>query len=157
MLRQVRQEIESPLLNIYYTLDVDNTRLAQFDSLTGGDIRISTIKHNVVYPSGELRTLLLPGPTQYEPVKLERGFGSTRELYNWFVEANNGVMSKARRHVTITLHVRRKGEFTPQVSWNLLNAFPVAISGFDGNQQGEAQVSRFSITIAAEMIERIDP
>ncbi len=157
MLRSVKQEIEYSSLNIFYTLDVDNARLAQFDAISGGDVRISTIKHNVVYPSGELRTILLPGPTQYEQVKLERGFGNTKELYNWFVETNNGVMSKAKRHVTITLHVPKNGKYSPLVSWNLLNAFPVAISGFDGNQQGESQISRFSITIVAEVIERVDP
>jgi phage tail-like protein len=157
MLRSLKKEIENTPLNIFYTLDIDQTRLAAFDSISGGDVQVSMIRHNVVYESGEYRTLLLPGPTQYQPVTLERGYGNTKELYNWFVEANNGKMRKARRHVTITLHVPEKGEYKALVSWNLLNAFPISISGFDGSQDGRPSVSRFSITIAAEVIERVDP
>lgn len=157
MLGPVHSDIDVDPLNVYYTLDVNETRLATFDSLTGGEIEINVIKHNVVHESGEYQTMLIPGPTQCSPVVLERGFGNTKELYNWFVEASGGKTSTARKNVTITLNALLDGEFTPLVAWNLVNAWPTKLSGFDSNQDGEAKLARFSMTLTAESIERTDP
>ena len=157
MLPSLSKDFSLLPLNVHYTLDVDNTRLATFDSLSGGDIEISVIKHNVVYSTGEYRTINIPGPTQYSPIVLERGYGNTKELYNWFIHANRGKTWVSRKNATITLHVRQGGEYKPQVSWNLIYAWPTKISGFDSSQEGTARVSRFSITLMAETIERVDP
>ena len=69
MLSSIHDDFSVNPLDCYYTLDVNQTRLATFDSLTGGDIEINIIKHNVVYSSGESSTLLIPGPTQFSPYR----------------------------------------------------------------------------------------
>jgi len=120
-------------------------------------VEISVIKHNVVYESGEYVTMVVPGTTQYAPVVLERGYGNTKELYNWFVLANTGKIASARKNVTITLNIPKDGAFVPMVSWNLINAWPSKISGFSSDQDSNARLARFSITLIAESIERIDP
>ena len=157
MLGSISKDFELHPLDVFYTLDVNQTRLASFDSLSGGEIEIGVIKHNVVYESGEYVTMFLPGPTQYAPIVLERGYGNTKELYNWFVQANLGKIASARKNVTITLNIPKDGSFTPMVSWNLINAWPSKISGFSSNQESNARLARFSITLMAESIERIDP
>jgi phage tail-like protein len=157
MLPILSKDFESQPINVHYTLDVDQTRLAIFTKLSGGDIEVSVIKHNVVYPSGEYRTLLIPGPTQYSPITLESGFGNTKALYNWFIQANRGRTASARKNVTITLHVREAGQYKPVVSWNLLGAWPTKISGFDASQDGSPRISQFSMTIQMESVERVDP
>jgi phage tail-like protein len=144
-------------LNVCYTLDIDKTQLATFTSLSGGEVELKVINHNIVYESGENRTLLIPGPTHFSPIVLEYGFGNTKELYNWFVLASNGKISSARKNVTITLNAFSDGKYEPQVSWNLTNAYPTKISGFESDQSQTARMARFSITIMAEGIERVDP
>lgn len=157
MLASIKKDFDLHPLDVFYTLDVNHTRLASFDALSGGDVEISVVKHNVVYESGEYITMALPGPTQYAPVVLERGYGNTKELYNWFVLANTGKISAARKNVTITLNIPKDGAFVPLVSWNLINAWPCKISGFSSNQDNTARMARFSITLIAESIERMDP
>lgn len=157
MLSSIRDDFDVNPLDCYYTLDVNQTRLATFNSLTGGDIEINVIKHPVVYSSGESSTLLIPGPTQFAPIVLEKGFGNTKELYNWFVDASSGKYSAARKNVTITLNALKDGEYVPLVVWNLINAWPSKISGFQSNQYNMAKVASFEITLMAETIERADP
>lgn len=157
MLSSIKDDFNINPLDCYYTLDVNQTRLATFDSLTGGDVEINVIKHNVVYETGESSTLLIPGTTQCSPVELKQGFGNTKELYNWFAEAASGSFSSARKNVTITLNALMDGEFKPLVAWNLFNAWPSKISGFESNQSNTANVAKFAITIVAESIERTDP
>lgn len=157
MLSSIDADFEISPLNIYFSLDVNEARLAAFSGLSGGEVEVAQIKHNVVYSSGELRTLMIPGPAQYSPVTLERGYGNTKELYNWFVKATTGQIFSARTNATVTLNGFMEDAFTPLVSWNLINAWPIKISGFESDQSSSPQVAKFSITLAVEGIERIDP
>jgi phage tail-like protein len=157
MLGKLNSTFDINPLDVNYVLDIDQTQLATFTSLSGGEVELNVIKHNIVYESGENHTLLIPGPTHFSPVILEHGYGNTKELYNWFVLASNGKISSARKNVTITLHAFTKGKYEPLVAWDLINAYPVKISGFESNQSQSARTARFSITIMAEQIERVDP
>ena len=157
MLNSISNDFDLNPLDVYYALDVNQARLATFASLSGGDVEINVIKHNVIYASGELGTLLIPGPTQYSPVVLERGYGNTKELYNWFVSVNSGKIFAARKNVSITLNAFTEDGYVPLISWNLINTWPTKISGFESSQSDTAKVAKFSITLIAEAIERIDP
>ena len=157
MLNTLSKDFDLNPLDVNFTLDVNMSRLATFGSLSGGEIETNVIKHNTVSGSGEFRTLLIPGPLQFSPIVLERGYGNTKELYNWFVEANSGAISASRKNVTITLNVLNEDGFVPMVSWNLSGAWPSKIGGFNGSQESAANIAKFSLTLVAEMIERVDP
>ena len=157
MLSSIDKNFEINPLNVYYSLDINQARLAAFASLTGGELEIVPIKHHVVYSSGELRTLMIPGPTQTTPVTLVRGFGNTKELYNWFVTTNTGKIFSARKNVTISLNAFVEDGYMPLISWNMINAWPTKIAGFESNQESSAQTAKFSITLVCEGIERFDP
>ena len=157
MLSSIKTDFSINPLNTNYALDINQARLATFSNLSGGEMEIIPIKHNVVYFSGELRTLLIPGPTHFSPIVMERGYGNTKELYNWFVLANSGKIFNARQNVSIILNAWLEDGFKPQVGWNLINAWPTKISGFESDQTNTASLAKFSITIACEGIERYDP
>ena len=157
MLNTLKKDFDLNPLDVNFTLDVNMSRLATFGSLSGGEIENNVIKHNTVNYSGEFQTLLIPGPMKFSPIELERGYGNSKELYNWFVEANTGAISSARKNVTITLNVLNEEGFIPLVSWNLIKAWPSKIGGFNGSQNNAAGVAKFSITLVAESIERVDP
>ena len=157
MLSSIKSELSIDPLTTNFALDINQTRLATFFHLSGGEMEIVPIKHNVVYLSGELRTHLIPGPTHFSPIVLEQGFGNTKELYNWFVKANTGRSFTAREHVSILLNAFTSDGYKPVVGWNLFNAWPTKISGFDSDQNSSAQLAKFTITIVCEGIERYDP
>jgi phage tail-like protein len=159
MLSSVSNDFDLNPLNIHYSLVdvVANTEMGVFTSLSGGDIEMKTLKFNTVSPTGEHRTILVPGPTQYAPVVLEGGLGRTKELYNWFVLANNGNLTAARKNVSIKYNAFVDGVYTALAEWSLINAWPSKISGFSGSQEGSAKIAPFSITLVAEKIMRTDP
>jgi phage tail-like protein len=157
MLNSISNNFDLNPLDVYYALDVNEARLATFASLSGGDIEISVIKHNVLYASGELGTLMIPGQSQYSPVVLAKGYGNTKELYNWFVSVNSGKIFSARKNVSISLNAFTEDGYVPLITWNLINTWPTKISGFESSQSDTAKVAKFSITLIAEAIERVDP
>ncbi len=157
MLKILNETFNINPLDSSYTLDIDKNRLATFSSISGGEIEMEVIKHNVVRESGEFQTLLIPGVTHFAPITLSNGYGNTKELYNWFVSASNGLTKAARKNVTISLNAHQKGKYEALVVWNLTNAMPIKIAGFEMDQTRPSNVARFSITLMAETIERVDP
>ncbi len=158
MLQLLIKDFSAHPLNIYYSLtDVyTNSVLAIFDSISGGEVETKSIKYNVVHKTGEYQTVYVPGPLSYSPVVLERGYGNTRDLYNWFVLACSGKITGARKNVSISFNAFKDGKYTALVTWNLINAWPTKLSGFQGSQDGAPKVARFSITLTAEKIQRVD-
>ncbi len=157
MLSNIKNDLTIDPLNVNYALDINQTQLATFAHISGGEMEITPIKHNVVYLSGELKTLMIPGATHFAPIVLEKGYGNTKELYNWFIKANNGKVFDARQNVSIVLNAFTKDGFKPVVGWYLTNAWPTKVSGFEGDQATSPNLAKFSITLVCEGIERYDP
>ena len=74
MLKILNETFNINPLDSSYTLDIDKTRLATFSTISGGEIEMQVIKHNVVHESGEYQTLLIPGVTHFAPVTLSHGY-----------------------------------------------------------------------------------
>jgi len=137
------------LLTYEFHLEVQGLLVGIFERLTGGDIEIARIEHDIVYESGASTTLFIPGTTSFAPFTLERGFANYYELYNWFNLASNGRIVQARRDGSVFM--KRNGE--TYLQWDFKNAWPVKLAGFSFNQYVDAQKARIAITIAAEFIE----
>jgi phage tail-like protein len=142
-------------LNIHYALEIEGIQVGIFDKISGGEVSIDVVAHNVVYENGGFATLQIPGPVKNTPITLESGFGNTLELYNWFTQASSGDIFGARKNATITLSAYVENEYTPVIRWNLINVWPSKISGLDFTQQTTDR-ARFSITLVCESIERED-
>lgn len=139
------------LLTCDFHLTVDDKLTGVFTGLTGGDMTISKMEYNLVFESGLSTTLLIPGATTFHPFSLTRGYGNYAELYNWFMEASNGLIIQARRSGSVMM----KKSGTTILQWDFSNAWPIKLSGFSYNQYKGATSSRISITIAAETIELV--
>jgi len=142
-------------LNIHYALEIEGIQLGVFDRISGGEVNIDDIEHNVVYETGEFVTLHIPGPTKVKPVTLEGGYANTAELYTWFNQVRGGDIFGARKNATITLNSFVEGEYKPVIRWNLIGVWPSKLSGFDFGQQ-QTGWARFSVTLVCEAIERED-
>lgn len=137
------------LLTYEFHLEVQGLLVGVFERLTGGEIEIAHIEHDIVYESGASTTLFIPGTTSFAPFTLERGFANYQELYNWFALASNGRIVQARRDGSVFM--KRHGE--TYLQWDFQNAWPIKLSGFSMNQYVDSQKARIAITIAAEFIE----
>lgn len=122
-----------------------------FDSLTGGDRKISLVNYNVMAPVGSVTTKFMPGQTSFEPVTLLRSMDKYDDFLNQlFVDAVNGVYKKIRRHFSIYMY---DGEGNPLVWWDLFDAVPASITGFSFNSKTESSYTDFELTLQAESIE----
>lgn len=137
------------LLNYQFHLSVEGRLAGIFERLTGGEIEVAQIKHNVVFESGVSTTLFIPGATSFSPFTLERGFALYHELYYWLMEASYGHIIGARRNGSVEM----KKHSQTMLRWNFYNAWPTKLAGFNYNQYTGAQAARVSLTIAAESIE----
>lgn len=139
------------LKNYEFDLLVEGKLTGIFGGLSGGDMTIAKMEYNLVFESGLSTTLYIPGATTFHPFSLSRGFGKYEELYNWFMEASNGLIIQARRNGTVKMC--KAG--VDYLRWDFYNAWPIKLSGFKYNQYANASSARISITIAAEAIELV--
>ena len=90
----------------------------------------------------------LPGRVKLSNVTLKRGFATSNELYNWYLEMEQDLLtgnSITRRQVTITLYSTVTQEET--MRWTLNDAFPVKWVG-PTFKAGEAAVAIESLEFA---------
>jgi phage tail-like protein len=148
------QNLVQPL-NIHYALEIDGVQWGIFNQISGGDMEIDVIDHNVVFENGGFVTLHIPGPMKTQPIKLESGYGNTKDLYLWFIQVKNGDINGARKNATISLNAFIDGKYQAVVQWHLINAWPSKVNGLD-LEQGRTELARFSITLVCESNERED-
>jgi len=142
-----------PSPSSYYALvdiGADKTT-CYFDSLTGGDRKISLVQYNVMAPAGSVTTKFMPGQTTFEPITLLRALDKHDDSLNKeFVDAINGIYKKIRRNFSIFMF---DGDGVPLVWWDLIDAIPSSITGFSFNSKTESYYTDFEITLQAESIE----
>ncbi len=136
------------LLEYEFHLTVEGKLSGIFQRLTGGEIEIACLTHDIVFETGASTTLKIPGATTFHPFTLERGFALYYELYNWLMEASNGHIINARRNGSIEM--KKHGDTL--LRWNFEGAWPTKLSGFNFNQYTGAQVARVSLTMEAETV-----
>lgn len=144
------------LADVNFQLEVEGLVAGWFTGMSGGDMEIAQIKHDVTYETGDSTTFLIPGPTTFSPITLAKGFGDYNLLYNWFAAASGGDINWARRNGTITLAKKENGVYTPKVQWNFTNAWPQKLSSYSYNAYVAAKTAQFKITIVPESIEWVE-
>lgn len=138
-----------------FMLEVEGLLLGAFGSLSGGDMEITKITHDITYESGASTTLFIPGTTSFGELSLSQGFGNYMALYNWFMLASNGHIIAARRNATIQMFSQKE----VVLQWHLDNAWPTKLSSFtkfvvSGSTTTKA---RLAVTLAAETITYEEP
>jgi phage tail-like protein len=155
------------LTDYSFHLTVDDMLTGVFYAMSGGDIEIALVKHDVVFESGASTTLIIPGATSFDPVTLSRGFANYNVLWTWLMLASNGHTVDARRSGSIEMKgwatqsdvdaglAGALGDWVTKVKWNFYNAWPSKLSSF-GSATSSGTVStvaRVSVTLVVEAIE----
>ena len=128
-------------------------KMAEFEELTGGDMKVAMLPYTIVDKNGISETKYVPGATSFEPIILVHALNIEGEaLNNWFKLASEGKLKDARKHLNIVmLDMQAK----PIVKWDITNALPTGIGGFSFNQhtKGGLYYVCQELTIQAERIE----
>ena len=140
------------LTDYSFNLTVDDMLTGVFYGISGGDIEIAMVTHDIVFESGASTTLVIPGTTSFAPITLSRGFANYHELWIWFMLASNGHTVDARRSGSIEMV---KNGVT-NLRWDFYNAWPSKLSGFGFSQAKRATVARVSVTLVVESIEYVE-
>jgi phage tail-like protein len=145
------------LVNIHYNLEVEGLLAGYFLWMTGGDMEIGLINHDVTYETGDSTTLRIPGPTTFKPITLGKGFGDYHILYNWFAAASSGNINNARRNGSITLHSAAPGQYGPVARWDFSGGWCQYLSPFSYNQFQGSLTVQVKITLQVESLEMVAP
>ncbi|MEA4909122.1 MAG: phage tail protein [Chloroflexi bacterium] len=149
------QPANQQFLNTNYTLEIEGVQMGVFDRVSGGDLEVDVIQHQVVFENGGFASLQIPGPAKNQPVTLEGGYGKSAGLYQWFMQVCGGDIFAARKNATISLNTFVDGKYQPVIQWHMINVWPSKLTGFDFGQETTSR-ARFSITLVCESIERED-
>jgi phage tail-like protein len=153
-----------------FHLEVDGMIKGVFYSMSGGEIEIARIAHDIVFESGASTTLIIPGATSFAPITLSRGFANYHELWIWFMLASNGHTVDARRNGSIKMKryatsddVSAKlasavGDWITLLSWKFSNAWPTKLSnfGFKIAEGTKSSIAKVSLTLVVESIEYVE-
>lgn len=139
---------------LYAVYDVPKMeKLAEFEELTGGEMKVSMVPYTSVDKNGFAETKYIPGTTTYSPITLAHALNTEGQALNdWLKLAAQGKLKDARRHINIAM-VDMTGK--PIVKWDIINALPSGIGGFSFNQhtKGGLYYVVQELTIQAERIE----
>jgi len=113
-----------PFATCKFHVEIGDIKEAAFSECSSLEIATDVFE----YQEGGLNEYAhkLPGRTKLSNVTLKRGFATSNELYNWYLEMEQDLLqgkSITRRQVTITLY--STSEQKELMSWTLNNAFPV--------------------------------
>ncbi len=141
---------------LYAVIDVPKMeKMAEFEELTGGEIKVAMMPYTCVDGNGVAETKYVPGITTYEPIVLVHALNiEGQALFNWLKLASAGHTKDAYKNIDIQM-LDMTDIKNPSVIWHLFNALPVGISGFTFNQytQGGVYYVCQELTIKVERIE----
>ena len=104
-----------------FGLEIDGVTIAQFREIQGISNTIGVIEHRENTPDGIQVLRKLPGNRGSTDITLRRGKSGDRELWNWFLQAQDGDIAGARRNGSIILFDFERGEVA---RYNFLNGWP---------------------------------
>lgn len=155
--------IQDPFVECFFDVEfkykgTDKVK-AYFKGISGGEMEITLIQHNVVYQNGGSTTLFIPGASSFAPITLYHGVTSNKVFWNWWTDVTKGKKSRVNATITaygyITAEKDKDGKLKTQetAQWELSGVWPLSISGFNFDLDSEDPFIA-EITLVAESIER---
>jgi phage tail-like protein len=139
---------------LYKIEDVsNNSKIAEFEELTGGEMKIAVMPYTCADSNGVSVTKYIPGITSYAPITLVHALNvEGQALSDWLKQVIQGKVKDARKHILISM---LDSQAKAIVTWDLINAIPTGISGFSFNQhtKGGLYYVCQELTLQVEYIE----
>ena len=135
-----------PFKNFRFLVEIDGIAQAGFSECSGFGSNIEVIEYR---EGGDPTTVRkLPGKTSYTDIVLKWGMTSSREIYDWHLQAINGQLSRRNGSVIILDDLGQEAG-----RYNFFSAWPSKYDPVDLNAKGN-DVALDTLTISCERLER---
>jgi len=130
-----------------FKLEIQGVTQGHFTECGGMGIKVNPIR----YREGGTTQVIhaIPGPVEYADITLRYGLTSSREMWDWFMNAVKGKVE--RKNVSILL--LDSDGVTEIMRWNLINAWPSHWQGTPLDALSR-EVAVESLTLVFETLER---
>ena len=136
-----------PYRNFRFLVEIDGIVQAGFSECNGFGSNLEVIEYREGGDSTTVRKL--PGKTAYTDIVLKWGLTSSRDLYDWHLQAIQGRISRRNGSIIILDDTGQEA-----VRWNFFNAWPSKFDPVDLNAKGN-DVALDSLTVSCERLERV--
>jgi phage tail-like protein len=140
-------QFAEPYRSYNFRLDINGVTQGHFTECSGPGVKVEALSYREAGNNQIVHRL--PGRVQYADVTLKYGLSSSRELFDWLMNAVNGNVT--RQNVTVTM-LDSTGA-ADVMHWDLINAWPAEWHGALLDALGH-EVAIESITLVYEQIVR---
>jgi phage tail-like protein len=135
----------------HFSLEIDNTEIAQFSELSGltSEIDVIELKENGF--DGKPVIKKMPGIQKPPTITLKRAKNASMDLWNWHQAMLDGKVSDARRNGSVVFF---DFEFGEVARYNFLNAWVSKLTA-GAAKAGSNEVLTEEVTIVCEQLERV--
>ena len=139
------------LASYHFSVEIDNTEIAQFSELSGITSEIDVIELKENTKDGKPLIKKLPGSRKPPTITLKRAKNASMDLWNWHYAMWQGNVMEARRNGSIVLYDYTFGEVA---RYNFLNGWVSKLT-MGAAKAGANEVLSEECTIVCEELTRV--
>jgi phage tail-like protein len=142
---------QDALASYHFSVEIDNTEIAQFSELSGITSEIDVIELKENTKDGKPLIKKLPGSRKPPTITLKRAKNASMDLWNWHYAMWQGNVGEARRNGSIVLYDYTFGEVA---RYNFLNGWVSKLT-MGAAKAGANEVLSEECTIVCEELTRV--
>ena len=142
---------QDALASYQFSVEIDNTEIAQFSELSGITSEIDVIELKENTKEGRPLTKKLPGSRKAPTITLKRAKNASMDLWNWHYAMYQGNVTEARRNGSIVLYDYTFGEIA---RYNFFNGWVSKLT-MGAAKAGANEVLSEECTIVCEELTRV--
>ena len=129
-----------------FVLEVDGVEMASFRKCSGVEAETETIEYKEATKDGRMIIRKVPGAMKWSDITLERRIDSSKALWEWRKQVEEGDVDSARRNGSIVIKDSKKTEVA---RWSFTAGWPSKWTGAELDAGGN-EVATEKVTITHE-------
>jgi phage tail-like protein len=133
-----------------FVLEIDNVEMASFRKCSGVESETETIEYKEATKDGKMIIRKVPGAMKWSDITLERRIDSSKALWEWRRQVEQGSVDDARRNGSIVI---KDSTQTEVARWNFEAGWPSKWTGAELDAGGN-DIATEKVTITHEGLQR---
>lgn len=133
-----------------FVLEIDNVEMASFRKCSGVESETETIEYKEATKDGKMIIRKVPGAMKWSDITLERRIDSSKSLWEWRRQVEQGSVDDARRNGSIVI---KDSTQTEVARWNFQAGWPSKWTGAELDAGGN-DIATEKVTITHEGLQR---